>query len=122
MMQASGVLFLSRSAPLATTAADGNFNLTMLAYDRMGPHKVEGWRVTFAGLAAQAFWQAYKDHLKPGAAIYVELDNIRVMAQPLPRSAEFQALVTHITLARANRDAAPQMQPQQQPHTEAAAK
>lgn len=118
MMQATGTLFLSKTPPLATVATDGTFNLTMLAYDRLGPLKVEAWRVIFAGPVAQAFWKAYKDNLKPGAAIYVELESIRCVAQPLPRSPEFQAQVMHITLARANRDQ-PTSHAQQQPEATA---
>lgn len=34
-MEASGLLFLSRTRPVATTVADGTFCLQLLAYDRI---------------------------------------------------------------------------------------
>ena len=98
MMRASGILYLSQTKPLATTAADGTFALTVLAYDRMGAHKVEGWRITWSGADALAWWQSTAPELKPGVALYVELERIRALASRA-QAPEFMARVVLMYLA-----------------------
>lgn len=99
MMQAAGTLFLSKTPPTAAQAADNTFGLTLLAYDRLGPHRVEPWRLIFTGPTAKQFWDVHKAALTPGQPVYVELENIRCVKLPEPRVPEFQAMVMHISLA-----------------------
>ncbi len=101
MMRATGTLFMSKAQPLPTTAADGMFSLSLLAYDRLGVHQVEPWRVIYSGPHAFDFWQTAKHALKPGAPIVVEAERLRCAAQPMPRVTEFQVHATRITLAPA---------------------
>ncbi|EPD40881.1 hypothetical protein HMPREF9702_03450 [Delftia acidovorans CCUG 15835] len=77
-MKHTGTVFLSRTPPQATHAACGAFQLQLLLYDRLGPHRVEPWRVTWTGNAAQRFWNESKARLVPGAALVVELDRAQV--------------------------------------------
>lgn len=76
-MQAHGTLYMSRTPPLATTAADGQFQLTLLLMDRMGPHRVEPWRVTWSGPEARAWWQAHEQALPPGQPLAIRATAIR---------------------------------------------
>lgn len=99
MMRATGTLFLSKAQPLPTTAMDGMFSLTLLAYDRQGPHQVEPWRVVYSGPHAFEFWQQHKHLLKPGVPIAVHAERLRCAAQAMPRAPEFQVRATSITLA-----------------------
>lgn len=99
MMQACGILFLSKTPPTATVAADGVFGLTMLAYDRLGPHRVEPWRLIFTGPVAKEFWADHKASLTPGRPLYAELEHIRCVKLDAPRVPEFQAMVMHMALA-----------------------
>lgn len=80
-MQATGLLFLNKTRPLATTAADGTFQLTLFAIDRIGPHRIEPWAVRWTGPAAQSFWQAHRQQLSPGAAIRVTTSRFRSFVQ-----------------------------------------
>lgn len=77
MMTASGVLYLAKTKPRATRAADGAFALTLLAFGRVETHAVEPWRVVWTGPAAQAFWTAYRDMLTPGQPIKVTAHKLR---------------------------------------------
>ena len=95
-MIASGRLFLAKTAPLATVAADGIFLLTLLAFDRLGAHQVEPWRITHSGLSAQLWWRCYQADLHAGTPVYVELKRIRTFAGA--RGPEFHASVTRISL------------------------
>lgn len=97
MIAASGTLFLSKTRPLATTAADGTFALTLLAFDRVWAHQVEPWRITYSGLDARRFWSAHEHDLLPGQPLSVELERVRVFATP--RAPELQAQVHSIALA-----------------------
>lgn len=76
-MQATGILFIGNTRPLASTAADGTFQLTLLAMDRIAPHKVEPWRITWAGPQAQAFWEQHQAALQSGQPISVQAHGIR---------------------------------------------
>ncbi len=99
MMRATGTLFLSKAAPLPTTAADGMFTLSLLAYDRLGPHQVEPCRVIYCGPHAFDFWQQNKEVLKPGVPITVDAERLRCAGQPMPRVTEFQVHATRIAIA-----------------------
>lgn len=79
-MEASGLLFLSRTRPVATTAADGTFCLQLLAYDRIATHQTEGWRITWSGQEASDFWSAHRNSLIPGTAIQVQTHKPRAHA------------------------------------------
>lgn len=95
MMRAHGTLYLSKTAPLATVAADGTFALTLLAFDRLGSHQVEPWRITHSGLGARLWWQCYQDEIQPGTPLHVALERIRTFATP--RGPEFHASVVCIS-------------------------
>ena len=98
MMQASGILFLSQTKPLVTTALDGTFALTLLAYDRMDAHQVEPWRITWSGADAQTWWQANAQQLKAGQPIYASLKRLRTFSTA-GRACEVVASVVLMYLA-----------------------
>lgn len=99
MMQASGILFLSKTPPVASKSLGDVFSLTMLAYDRIGTHKVEPWRIIFSGPAASEFWSSHQADLKPGQPIYIEAEHMRIAALKEPRVSEFQVHAMHMALA-----------------------
>jgi hypothetical protein len=76
-MQATGMLFLQRSRPLATRSASNEFQLQLFAIDRIGVHQTEAWVLHWTGPEAEAFWNAEKNRLVPGAAIQVQADRPR---------------------------------------------
>lgn len=76
-MKAAGLLFMSHTKPLATVAKDGTYQLTLLAFDRMGPHRVEPWRITYSGPAAQAWYDTNGAHLVAGTPLQVKLAKLR---------------------------------------------
>ena len=100
MMTAHGTLVLSKTAPLATTAADGTFVLTLHAYDRQGPHQVESWRVVYSSTTAKDFWQQCKAHLVPGCPITLQTHRLRATSGGRFGGGEFEAHATHIALAQ----------------------
>ena len=77
MMTAAGMLFMSHTRPLVTKASDGTFALTLLAFDRIGTHQVEPWRITWSGGKAEGFWASSKDQLKAGQPINVRVEKLR---------------------------------------------
>lgn len=98
MMQAHGTLVLSRTMPLATTAADGTFVLTLHGYDRQGPHQVESWRVIYSGTPAKDFWQHAKGFLVPGTPISIIAHRVRAANSGRFGGAEFEAHATQVVL------------------------
>lgn len=78
MMRASGTLFMGNTPPLASTAADGVFALTLLAFDRIGAHQIEPWRITWTGQDAQAFWQDHGAALTYDQPLHVNLRRVRI--------------------------------------------
>lgn len=103
MMTAQGLLFLSHTKPLVTKASDGTFALTLLAFDRLGTHAVEPWRVTWAGVKAERFWQIFKEQLKPGQPLTVRCERLRNFTNGDRRGGgpEFVVQATSIELAPA---------------------
>jgi hypothetical protein len=102
MMTAQGMVFLSHTKPLATTAADGTFALTLLAFDRMGPHQVEPWRITWSGCKAERFWSIFKGQLKPGQPLNVRCEKLRNFTNGARSGGpEFVVQATSIELAPA---------------------
>lgn len=76
-MQHTGMLFLSRARPQVGRAKDGVFHIQLMAYDRLGQHQTETWRITYSGAAAERFWGQHEGDLKPGCALQVELEEAR---------------------------------------------
>ncbi len=72
-MIAGGTLYLSKQNPVASTAADGQFGLTLLAYDRQGYKQVEPWRLIWMGADAHAFYQVHARDLVAGAQLEVSV-------------------------------------------------
>ena len=100
MMTAQGIVFLSQTKPLATQAADGTFALTLLVFDRMGPHQVEPWRVTWSGPKAVTFWGEAQASLKPGQPLFLRAEKLRNFTVGGRQGApEFVVTATHIDLA-----------------------
>ena len=66
-MHATGTLYLGKARPVADTAPDGEFRLTLLLIDNLGGNEKESYRVRWSGPQAQAFWQARSAELVPGA-------------------------------------------------------
>ena len=92
------MLFLSNTKPLAMTAADGTFSLTLLAFDRIDTHQVEPWLLTWSGLGAQLVWQTSKAELVPGKPLYVEATRLRTFTNGAKNGApEIHATVTRFS-------------------------
>lgn len=77
-MHHTGLLFLSKTRPLAGTASNGAFQLQLFALDRIGPHQAEPWRLLWCGPKAQLF-HAQHGEAGPGAgtALRVQCTNAR---------------------------------------------
>lgn len=98
-MRHTGQLFLSRQRPLAAPARCGTFQLQLLAYDRIGPHQTEPWRIVWTGIAAKRFWQKHEADLNPGAVLNVTLEAARTHTlHTRPPTAEVQAHVVSMAL------------------------
>lgn len=99
-MRAEGILFTGKTKPQATTARDGTFALTLLAFDRIGPHQVEPWRISYYGPDAQAFWKAESAALStPGLPLQVCADRMRTFGGGRYGASEVTATVRSISLA-----------------------
>lgn len=99
-MAASGILFLSRTAPLAMRSRDGIFTLTLLAYSRLAEHQVEPWRIHWSGEEALYFWLSNEDSLLPGMPLRAELERIRSFTNGARNGRpEIHAVATHLALA-----------------------
>lgn len=96
MITAAGPLYLAKTAPLATTAADGTFNLTLLAMDRIAAHQVEPYRITYTGPWAFLFWEAHGPELTPGTPISVKLQQLRTFTNGRNGAPEIHARAEHI--------------------------
>jgi len=97
-MNTTGTLFLSNTKPLTTVATDGTFALTLLAFDRQGPHTVEPYRITWAGPAAQQFHQVSAASLTPGRALVVHLHRLRSFVNGRNATPEIVCSAKSITL------------------------
>lgn len=76
-MEATGLLFLSKTRPSQQRAADGTFAMQLYAVDRIGTHQVEPWVVLWSGAPAEAFWSAHHEQLRPGCALRVRAERMR---------------------------------------------
>ncbi len=100
MMTAQGIVYMSQTKPLATQSTDGTFALTLLAFDRMGPHQVEPWRITFFGAKAQAFWSQNAVQLTPGQPLHIRAEKMRNFTNGARSGGpEFVVTATSIELA-----------------------
>ena len=100
MMTAQGIGYMSQTKPLATQAADGTFALTLLAFDRIGVHQVEPWRITFFGAKAQAFWGQHAAQLTPGQPLHIGAEKLRNFTNGARSGGpEFVVTATSIELA-----------------------
>ena len=97
-MQATGTLYMSKTRPLATVAKDGTFTLTLLAFDRMGAHTTEAWRISYFGLPAKAFWDQHADQLRPGQPITVTAGHLRSFSNGRFGTPETTAKIIEIRL------------------------
>lgn len=112
MMQSTGILFTGKTKPHATTALDGTFALTLLAFDRIGTHRVEPWRITFYGQEAKAFYEATLPALAtPGQPLLVEARALRTFGGGRFGAPEVQATATRIALAPKSNEKALQPAP-----------
>ncbi|MES2888674.1 MAG: hypothetical protein V4739_11755 [Pseudomonadota bacterium] len=80
-MQAEGIMFLGKTRPTATTAADGTFQLLLLVMDPIGTYQREPWRITWAGEEARAFWEASQHALTPGQPLRVKASHMQAFQQ-----------------------------------------
>lgn len=109
-MQHTGTLYLSKTKP-EIAEHEGQFALLLLLMDNLGKQGLEPYRVRWTGPEAQAFWASHKGDLTPGAALDVELSNVRAMSgatrPPMP---ELRARVARMRLRprRTGADAAQQ--------------
>jgi hypothetical protein len=83
-MEHNGILFLSKTRPQVSKAADGTFQLTLHALDRLNPHQVEAWTLLVSGQMAAEFWAAHQHQLTAGQPIRIWSEHVRAMANPLP--------------------------------------
>lgn len=96
----TGTMFLSRTKPEASAAANGTFQLQLLLFDRLGPGVVEPWRVAWAGPEAHHFWQQHEADLVPGAVLKVTLERARIhLIFSKPPICEIHARVITVDLA-----------------------
>ena len=81
---------------------DGTFALTLLAFDRMGHHQVEPWRITWSGPPALVWYAASKDQLKAGQPLNVRVEKMRNFTNGQRHGGpEFVVQATSIELASA---------------------
>ena len=98
-MQHIGTVYLSRQPPQANTSSAGDFTLQITAYDRINPRQCEAWRLIWAGPQAQAFWQAHRHHLRPGAALSVTCTSARIHTlRSRPPVSEIQAHIVQAAI------------------------
>lgn len=98
-MQATGTLYLGKARPVAETAPDGEFRLTLLLIDNLGGSEKESYRVRWTGPKAQAFWQSRSDDLVPGAIVRAELERLRASSgTTYPPIAELRARVISLEI------------------------
>lgn len=98
-MKHVGTLFLARARPVVDSGSDGEFRLTLAVIDNLGGGRVEGYRVTWAGPEARAFWDAHRADLVPGAALDAELTQLRQhMGSARPPMPELHARVVRLRL------------------------
>lgn len=97
-MRVNVMLFLSKTRPLATTTASGEFVLQLHTFNRIKPLQVDSWLVFWSGPQAQTFWGQHQHNLVPGCAIEVSADCVRphVVRGCAP---EIHARVTSMQLA-----------------------
>lgn len=98
-MHATGTLFLARQRPQVDNAADGTFQLQLLAMDRQGTHQVEPWRLVWTGAEAAAFWRNHQAAMTAGAVLQVEAERLRAHSTRV--AAEVHARVLSMRLVRA---------------------
>lgn len=108
-MDAKGMVFLGKTRPLATRTADGEFQLTLLVMDRLGPGNVEPWRITWTGQEAEQFWADHQSALIPGAPLFIEADRLRIHQPPHCRP-EMHCRARRIALAPRRHEASNQAQ------------
>ena len=98
-MRHTGTLYLSKTAPQASMAQCGAFQLQVLLLDRLGPHHTEPWRVTWTGVGALRFWQENASALQAGAALVVELERAQIHTLNCrPPRSEVHARMLHCAL------------------------
>lgn len=103
-MNADGVLYLSKTKPIASKTSSGEFQLSLFAVDRIShqPPIAEPYALVWTGPGAQTFWEKHRDALVPGQPLRVWISRMR--SHTAPRSgAEIHARVDAMGLApRAN--------------------
>ena len=98
-MHATGTLYLGKARPVADTAPDGEFRLTLLLIDNLGGNEKESYRVRWTGPQAQAFWQARSSELVPGAIVRADLERLRATTgATYPPMAELRARVVQLEI------------------------
>lgn len=96
-MKAAGLVFLSKAAPLLTTAADGTHQLTLRVVSRdNGAHHPEPMTLFWHGEPAKQFASRHLANLTPGRPLQVDLHRLRVHVSG--SYAEMQAEITAISL------------------------
>ena len=100
MMQAHGILFMAKAKPLATTAVDSTFVLTLLAYDRIAKCVTTPWHIHYAGPQAKTFWEANRAQLcVPGQPLQVQCERVQAHSVGQYLAPEVHAIATNMRLA-----------------------
>lgn len=90
--------------PLATTASDGTFILSLLAHDHIGVGSKTAWRLTWCGDDARAFFAQHAQALQPGALLHVEATRVWGFGDASKGrhgTTELRAMVQHLAMADA---------------------
>lgn len=76
-MRATGTLFMSKTRPEVGRNDQGQFRLVLRLLDNLGTEGMEAYQVRWLGPEAEAFWNAQRNNLVPGAVLDVELTHLR---------------------------------------------
>lgn len=81
-LTASGIVYLAKRRPIVGQAADGQWQLSLLAMDRnrVPGHPIdsaEAWLLIWRGPQARQWWTDVGQHLQPGQPLFVRAAHMR---------------------------------------------
>ena len=76
-MQATGLLYMTKTRPVMKMSTRGVPMLSITAVHRIASHQVEPWKLTWTGAEAMAFMADHSQDLLPGQALRVTTKNMR---------------------------------------------
>lgn len=99
MITATGLVFLGKTRPIASTTASGEFQLVLLVMDDIGPLQREPWRVVWVGEQARAWWHLHADGAVAGTPLQAHLTHLRAHDASRYGRPEIHAHVQSLALA-----------------------